>query len=237
MLISESMAQAIIDALNKKFSVVPIITVQQIQAISFKFMDPLLILMELVLDGTENSKDIFKNLLFLLKAQYPNESKSLESSLGEEANPDVFLQEGIKKILRQHMVQSFVETKEDAELPEVYAELYPILYKLLHVYRLNKSADRSDIDYINFIRLMTGQPMLTKFGTFSKNISKNTGVEIPAHEIKFVVELCFTLKIQQLDLVSFEKSSDVQDALMIASGLGFVEVIDCLIKKKRTLIC
>jgi len=237
MLINPSFSEKIVADLKDLSKVEPFITALQVNELSYRFIEPLLDFLEMNLADLENSRAIFKDFLSLLIADIPLESKDLKIGLGEEAMPDLFLREKIEEIFKKH--SSGTDSQADQEQSsQVQKEIYPILYKLLHEYRLNKNSNRPDLDDINLLRMYQNLPLINKEKPLSHRLRMpQSGGNYPrGSEIDCVIRMLLILKLDTMDILeNIEKpENDKQEnAIITAVKYRSSHLVESLLAAKK----
>lgn len=84
MLTTETFADKILKDVENRFQKTPIINAAQIREISYRYIEPLLELLEMNLEDLKNKNQILNELLLLLCEKFPEESEKLRIGFGEE---------------------------------------------------------------------------------------------------------------------------------------------------------
>jgi ankyrin repeat protein len=237
MLMNPSFAEKVIVDLKELFKAEPFITAPQITELSYRFIEPLLDLLEMNLADLENSALIFKDFLSLLSKAIPLESSNLKIGFGEDAMPDLFLKEKIKEIFKKHSSEALSAIDKE-KLFKTEKEIYPILYKLLHEYRLNKNSNRPDLDDINLLRIYQNLPPIDAEKPLSYRLKRLQNEASPPRvsEIDYVIRVLFILKSDGLGIIeNFEKPTDDsrEDAIVTAIKYGFSDLVESLLVAKK----
>ncbi len=240
MLISESVAEEIWNTIRERTGAAPRINKDQIREISYRFLEPLLDFLVMSVEDVPSGNLIAKDLLHLLAGPIPQESGYLESGFGEEIQPDPFLKESIEAILSKNLSQTASAELRESETQSTFSIIYPVVYKLLHEYRLNKDPNRPDIDDVNMLMALSEQPFLSIYRKLSQRLSQSSDAgqmvsEPSSYEVEVVVVKGFHLKRDALSMVCVDRDiSTIEKAKFLHASiiLGLPNIVELLIKDK-----